>query len=188
MRALDLSFCQLPFCAINKPIKSALINSPGFLRGSGVRVINLSGNDLGDSGATTLASLLSQAGWRELDVSNCCITADGATQLFEQAATTLQQLKLDDNPIGNDGARALARALGLPGCTLERVGIANCRVTDVGVKAIGQALALTQAAVRLVDIEFNSITNEGRAVLQVHMNGLFIYLCVFFWIMPLWLS
>jgi hypothetical protein len=61
-------------------------------------------------------------------------------------------------------------------------------VTDVGVKAIGQALALTQAAVRLVDIEFNSITNEGRAVLQVHMNGLFIYLCVFFWIMPLWLS
>eukprot|EP00656_Telonema_subtile_P047548 TRINITY_DN5467_c0_g1_i1.p1 TRINITY_DN5467_c0_g1~~TRINITY_DN5467_c0_g1_i1.p1 ORF type:complete len:854 (-),score=173.20 TRINITY_DN5467_c0_g1_i1:164-2725(-) len=155
--SLDLSFCGLSTSSIGQD----------WLVGSSVVQLNVSGNDLGDQGAAALASAMGQAAWTSLDVSNCAITADGANLIVGAALQShLVSLLLDDNPIGDEGATHVADALSSSSCTLETVGVSNCRIRDDGIRLLCTALALTKAPLSMVDMSHNQLSPQGHSVLQ----------------------
>eukprot|EP00658_Telonema_sp_P-2_P003687 TRINITY_DN1137_c0_g1_i20.p1 TRINITY_DN1137_c0_g1~~TRINITY_DN1137_c0_g1_i20.p1 ORF type:complete len:888 (+),score=223.07 TRINITY_DN1137_c0_g1_i20:90-2753(+) len=156
--AIDLSFCSL----------SGPMMRPTWLGGANVREIVLSGNDLEDTGVMALSAAMRSAEWEVLDLSNCGITAEGADSLLDAAMhSCLRSIFLDDNPIGDDGAKHLANMLSSADCRLERIGAANCRIGDDGIRVLCTALALTQAPLSLLDMSSNhDVTPEGKAVLE----------------------
>jgi Ran GTPase-activating protein (RanGAP) involved in mRNA processing and transport len=83
------------------------------LADSGVTVVDLSGNPLGDNSAAIIAEAVSQgAPFASLILSNCEIQDAGAVHLASVAATsdTLMALDLTGNPLGPSAARAFSQA------------------------------------------------------------------------------
>ena len=139
-----------------------------WLAGCCITELNLSGNDLGNEGASTLSCILAEAKWKHLDVSNCAIEAEGAKCIVDAAIDAhLVTLYLDDNPVGDEGAGCVAGALSSSSCCFKAVGIANCRVGDSGIRVLCTALVLTKAPLCLLDMSHNPLSREGRATLEV---------------------
>jgi uncharacterized protein (TIGR02996 family) len=111
----------------------SLIESPAL---QSLVALDLSANDLGDKGASLLASLPALARLRELDLSNSKMGAKGAMALAASPGVArLSRLALYYNEIGDAGAKALASSPYLGGITSLEVLHSN-RITDAGRAAL----------------------------------------------------
>ena len=127
-----------------------------------VKTLKLSLNPLRDEGAKALAEMLGGNGaessgtvnttLKHVDLSWCRIRPVGA-QLLAQALrvnTSVKTLKLSNNPLGDEGAKALAEMLGGNGAessgtvntTLEHVDLRRCSIGPVGAQHLAQALCV----------------------------------------------
>ena len=107
-----------------------------------VAVLRLSGNDIGDSGARVLASMLrGNTTVRTLDLSGNEIHAAGAAALGGALATnaTLQSLSLRDNAIGDAGMSALCGGL-QHNTALSHLGLRGTVLGTVGGKSLVKLL------------------------------------------------
>jgi hypothetical protein len=119
--------------------------------------LSLSGNNIGDEGATEIAAALK--GWKTalttLSLSSNNIGDEGATKIADalKGNTVLTSLDLDDNTIGEKGAIAIAAALqvntALTLLSLVRSEFGN-NIGDVGATAIANAL-------RFNAIQYNTV-------------------------------
>ena len=138
-----------------------------------VKTLDLSRNPLGDDEAKALAEMLGGNGAESsgtvnttleyVDLSHCNIGPVGAQHLAQALCvnTSVKTLKLSVNPLGDDGAKALAEMLGGNGAessgtvntTLEHVDLSNCSIGPVGAQHLAQALCVNTSVKTLEFLE-----------------------------------
>ncbi|XP_075568307.1 NACHT, LRR and PYD domains-containing protein 6 [Pelecanus crispus] len=116
--------------------------------------LDLSGNeDLRDGGLKLLCEGL-RCGARQLQALRlgCCnLTATGCKDLAAVLRTmpSLVQLDLSDNPLGDGGVRELCRALAEPGCSMQKLWLWQCRLTEASCGALAAMLPASPSLTEL---------------------------------------
>ena len=125
-----------------------------------VKTLKVFSNYLGDEGAKALAEMLGGTGaessgpfnttLKHVDLSLTNMSSVGAQHLAQALCvnTSVKTLMLSDNPLGDEGAKALAEMLGRNGAessgavntTLEHVDLTWCSIGPVGAHYLEQAL------------------------------------------------
>ncbi|MDP2438370.1 MAG: COR domain-containing protein, partial [archaeon] len=123
----------------------------------------LSGNPLGDDGASFLApAIASSSSLQTLEMSNCGISDCGARDLFRSLRdnTCLRMLRMDANSFGDDAVEVLTESLRGNRC-LTHLHLALCRVTDRGTSLIA-ALLQDNGLLRWIDLWGNDESTVQR--------------------------
>ena len=129
--------------------------------------LDLSWNDIGDSGATSLSqALAANSSLTYLDLSMNRIGCSGATSLSQALATnsSLTSLNLNGNFIGNSGATSLSQALA-DNSSLTSLNLNGNFIGDSGATSLSQALA-DNSSLTYLDLSMNRIGCSGATSLS----------------------
>jgi len=141
---------------------------------AGCEVVHLSSNAIGDEGAQAIATALTRQAQaaanngpgltlRALHLANNLIEPEGGVALGRslRGNPVLEVLVLDYNPIGAEGARALAATVRSPGTNIRDLRLTRTRAGDSGVAALGAALASEHCRLVNLEIGLNGAGDEG---------------------------
>ncbi|KAK7152320.1 hypothetical protein R3I94_008599 [Phoxinus phoxinus] len=139
---------------------------------SHLRELDLSGNELGDSGVDNLSVLLgsSQCKLEKLHLCECSFTEKQCHLLTEGMCLNLSHLReldLSGNQIENKGVEILCKVLKNPQCKLETLSLNACGITDVS--SLTQSLTSTKALQFLKELKLskNSIGSSKQKLIDV---------------------
>ncbi|KAK1381436.1 Chloroplast envelope protein 1 [Heracleum sosnowskyi] len=137
-----------------------------------LRIVNLSGGDLGDEGLFILAeSLVDNQNLEELNLSSNGITGAGLKALdgVLQSNVVLKTLNLSGNPIGEEGAKCLCDIL-VDNTGIKKLQLNRARIGNEGSKAIAQML-IRNSRLQILELDNNSIDNHGFSELARSLVG-----------------
>ena len=106
---------------------------------------------------------------KSLDLVSCGLTDRALSAITQDVRDPipLKQLSLALNPIGPNGAKALACVLIHPMSTIESLLLFGCDLKDQGAKYIGQALKISETSLVQIALSLNGITDDGvRFIVQ----------------------
>lgn len=113
------------------------------------QVVFLGSQKIGDAGAAIVGAALAARDCAILSVNldSCLIGCDGAVALAEgmKRNSTLEELVMLDNEVGDEGAAALAGALSSPGTSVRCLSLAGNRIGSLGGIALGSMLAANKS-------------------------------------------
>ncbi|XP_076871608.1 uncharacterized protein LOC143521950 isoform X3 [Brachyhypopomus gauderio] len=127
--------------------------------------LDLSDNYIGDSGLALLCVGLNSPNCTLEKLSLCwCNLTDRccshlATVLSSQ--TCLKELELRDNDLQDSGVKMLCTGLQNPQCTLQRLGLSGCCITEEGCTALGFALSSNHSQLKELDLSYNHPGKSG---------------------------
>ncbi|XP_051717527.1 NACHT, LRR and PYD domains-containing protein 3-like isoform X4 [Ctenopharyngodon idella] len=168
-RSVHLSDCGITAesCAA---LASTLSSNPSHLR-----ELDLSDNNLGDSGVKHLSDVLKNPHCKLeiLRMRNCGVTEKGCAALASALRSNPSHLRdldlTDNNHISGSGVKWLSDVVQSPSCKLEKLWLINCGVTDESCSALALALKSTPSHLRDLNLSKNKIGNLGVKLLS---NGL----------------
>ena len=93
-----------------------------------------------------------------------CMITTGAISISKMMMVnhSLQELRMSDNNIGDDGISAIARALG--NCKINRLDVRQCGITLTGAKSLAEVLS-SNHTIRELSLWNNPITVEGALLI-----------------------
>lgn len=125
--------------------------------------------DIGDEGAEALAMGIvkkkSQEAYKAKDSSG----EELAKETASEAANAIRSIRLNQNRIGNKGAKALAEAVG-KSPKLNVFIVAGNQIEDEGMYAIADALSKSEA-IEKVDVSGNPFSPSGAAALVAALRN-----------------
>ncbi|XP_067222537.1 NACHT, LRR and PYD domains-containing protein 12-like isoform X2 [Chanodichthys erythropterus] len=160
---------QLHGCGVTEEgcaaLTSALRSNPSHLR-----VLNLSGNKIGDS-VSLLSDLLQDphCKLKTLWLRDCGVTDEGCaalTSALRSNPSHLRELSLSGNKIG-DSVNLLSDVLQDPHCKLETLELRDCGVTDESCSALASALRSNPSHLRLLNLTGNKLGNSVKLLSSV---------------------
>ncbi|XP_056122564.1 NACHT, LRR and PYD domains-containing protein 12-like [Rhinichthys klamathensis goyatoka] len=160
-----LNTLTLNSCSITEKqsliLTSALKSNPSHLR-----ELDLSGNNLGDSGVKNLSDLLMNPQFKleKLHLSDCSITEKQSlilTSALKSNPSHLRELNLSWNNLGNSGVKHLCAVLKDSHCKLERLRLSYCDMTDEGCSDVTSALKSNPSHLRELDLSGNKLGDSG---------------------------
>ena len=163
---VDLSDCSIGLLGAKHLAQALCVNTS-------VKTLTLNDNPLGDEGAKALAEMLGGNGaessgtvnttLEHVGLSSCSIGPVGAQHLAQALCvnTSVKTLTLSDNPLDDEGAKALAEMLGGNGAensgtvntTLEHVDLSDCSIGLLGAKHLAQALCVNTSVKTLTFLQ-----------------------------------
>ncbi|XP_038827467.1 NLR family CARD domain-containing protein 3-like, partial [Salvelinus namaycush] len=168
-RAVLLSGCGVTEkgCA---SLVSALRSNPSHLR-----ELDLSNNDLKDSGVTLLSAGLGNPHCKleTLRLSGCGVTEEGCASLvsaLESNPSHLRELDLSNNDLKDSGVKLLSAGLGNPHCKLETLRMSGCLVTEEGCASLVSALRSNPSHLRELDLSYNHPGDSGVRLLSAGLE------------------
>ncbi|XP_060734434.1 uncharacterized protein LOC132851511 isoform X12 [Tachysurus vachellii] len=129
-------------CRMTNEGCAALVSALG-LNPSHLRELELSGNKLGGSGMKELCDVLKNQQLLKLGLYKCSLTEDDCTAVVSALRTNpshLKDLDLSDNTIGDTGVKQLCDLLKTSNCSLEKLKINNCNLTQTQCGDLAKAL------------------------------------------------
>ncbi|XP_058617354.1 NLR family CARD domain-containing protein 3-like isoform X3 [Onychostoma macrolepis] len=165
---------RLRYCAIKAEdclaLTSALKSNPSHLR-----ELALSGNELGQLGATNLSDLLMspQCKLEKLDLCRCRITEKQCvilTSALKSNPSHLRELDLSENQLGDSGVENLGVLLSSSQCKLEKLHLCGCRITEKQCLILTSDLCSNPSHLRELDLSGNKIENKGVQILCDVLN------------------
>ena len=167
---IDLSVCRIGPAGAQCLAQALRVNTS-------VKTLKLLNNPLDDEGANALAEMLGGYGSKNsgtvnttleyIDLSVCRIGPAGAQCLAQalRVNTSVKTLKLLNNPLDDEGAKALAELLGGYGSknsgtvntTLEHIDLRNCSIGHDGAQRLAQALCVNTSVKTLKFLEQNQL-------------------------------
>ncbi|CAM4733670.1 unnamed protein product [Leuciscus chuanchicus] len=147
-------------------LASALCSNPSHLR-----ELNLSWNHLGDSGLKMLSDLLEDPNYtlNKLKLQCCKMTGEGCGYLASALCSNpshLRELDLSLNLLGDSGLKMLSDLLKDPNCTLNKLKLQRCDVTEEGCGYLASALCSNPTHLRELDLSDNHLRDAGLKMLS----------------------
>ncbi|XP_076842997.1 NACHT, LRR and PYD domains-containing protein 3-like isoform X4 [Brachyhypopomus gauderio] len=162
LEKLDLSYCWIreEGCAA---LCSALRSNPS----SHLRELKLNYNEPGDSGVKQLSAVLEDphCTLEKLDLSSCSIREEGCAALCSalrsNPSSHLRELNLNKNKPGDSVVKQLSALLEDPHCTLEKLGLSECSITEEGCAALCSALKKNPSSHLKLNLNDNKPGDSG---------------------------
>ncbi|KAK7155978.1 hypothetical protein R3I94_006141 [Phoxinus phoxinus] len=147
-------------------LASALRSNP-----SHMRILDLSGNKLGDSGVKLFSAALTNplCKLEKLWLDECGVTEEGCAALASALRSNpshLRELDLSYNKLGDSGVKLISAVLENPHCKLEELWLEVCGVTDEGCAALASALRSNPSHMRKLNLSENNIGDSGVKLLK----------------------
>ncbi|XP_076137895.1 uncharacterized protein LOC143121421 [Alosa pseudoharengus] len=137
---------------------------------SRLRLLDLSWNDLRDSGVELLCSALSHQNCKleELWLQGCKLTEKSCSYLasaLTSLSSRLRLLELSENDLQDSGVELLCSALSHQNCKLEKLRLQGCNLTEKSCSYLASALTSLSSRLRLLDLSENDLQDSGVELL-----------------------
>ncbi|XP_030227688.1 NLR family CARD domain-containing protein 3 [Gadus morhua] len=142
---------------------------------SSLRELDLSTNDLQDSGVKLLSAGLGSPHCRleTLRLNGCHLSGrccEALASVLSSNSSSLRELDLSTNDLQDSGVKLLSAGLGSPHCTLEALSLSGCLVTQEGCASLASALSSNPSHLRELDLSYNHPGDSGAALLSAGLE------------------
>ncbi|XP_007442697.1 ribonuclease inhibitor-like isoform X1 [Python bivittatus] len=137
--------------------------------------LNLSNNELGDSGVDVLCKglLNPNCNLQKLWLRNCNLTKACCENLRSvlKSKSSLTELHLGDNSLGTLGGKALCQGLMDPNCQLQSLQLQYCELTKENIEALSSVL-LTKSSLQTLNLSNNKLGDAAvKHLCQALLDG-----------------
>ncbi|XP_042578524.1 NACHT, LRR and PYD domains-containing protein 12-like [Cyprinus carpio] len=157
----------LKLCGCNLTAQSCGSLSSVLQSSNSARELDLSNNDLQDSGVKLLSEGLKSPNSQLeiLKLCGCNLTAQScgslSSALQSSKSNILRELDLSNNDLKDSGVKLLSDGLKSPNCQLEILKLSGCMVTEKGCHYVSSALSSNPSHLRELDLSYNHPGDSG---------------------------
>ncbi|XP_056598365.1 NACHT, LRR and PYD domains-containing protein 12-like isoform X1 [Triplophysa dalaica] len=167
LHTLRLSLCNVTEeCCVS--LSSCLQSS------SSLRELDLSNNDLKDSGVKLISDALKTHNCQlhTLRLSLCNVTEECCVKMSSclQSSSSLRELDLSNNDLKDSGVKLISDATKTHNCQLHTLRLSGCMVTDEGCCSLASALSSQSSHLRELDLSYNHPQHTTLQLLSHTLN------------------